>query len=294
MTRTARARRTGVRNRPKIQNMVGPETNSRTTPGDQHPDQRDHDHGLRADPVVEPPRRQRPDRGHDVGGHPEDQHVALADPVHGDGQHRAEREHRGQPVAEQGARPEEVDGVRAGPVQVAQVVEQLAVGADDPEPRRVGGRRVAAPAPPAASGCAKTANQAAATSATTRMLSPSAVLTPSAPAVARDEAARSTQQQRTMPAEVAHRPAEGRHPADRRAASTPGPASRCRTPTRARRRSTPGRAAPGRATASGSRPARRTGPAIATTVQRRPDAGDELAAPGRVRALPRSPGRAAR
>ena len=106
---------------------------------DDHRQQRAHDHRLRAHLVVEPAAGGRARGGDDVGGHPEDQHVAGGEPVDSDGEDRAVGEHARQPVAEDGGGDEEVRGVALVDPQPLQRRPQLAVGARPAQPL-AGGR----------------------------------------------------------------------------------------------------------------------------------------------------------
>ena len=78
----------------------------------------------------------RADRGHRAGGHPEQQHGGLRDPVHGDAEYRAEREHPAQPVAEHRAGQQVIDDVAVAAPLGDDVRPQLAIGAEHAGHRR--------------------------------------------------------------------------------------------------------------------------------------------------------------
>lgn len=85
-----------------------PEDPERALPGQEHQndpagdqaDERDQDDPLGAEAIVEHPGGDRPDGGDHVGGHAEDQHVCLGQPVHTDGDDRADCEDCGETIAD--------------------------------------------------------------------------------------------------------------------------------------------------------------------------------------------------
>ena len=179
--RLRRARRTGVRISPKIQNAVGPETNSSTMPAAIMPDQRGHDHRLRARPGRRTGRRPAPPIADTtLAATPKISTSLVADAVDGDREDRAEGEDRGQSVAEQCAGAEEVHGVPVACGTARGCRGTAAVGRDEPDPWRGRAGR-ASRAPSNSTGIAKTANQTAANNATIRMFSPPSAVTPNQP-----------------------------------------------------------------------------------------------------------------
>ena len=149
----------------------------------------------------------------DVGGDAEEEHLPEARSRKVGGDHRAEGEDAGEPVAEDGAGDEEAEQVAVGAPQHRDVAEELR---DRRRARRAAAPGVAGGASGTASstGTAKTADQTAQTSAQMRMSRPPSSVDAEQLRALRDERRVEDEQQHDA-AEVAGRPADGADPPDR-------------------------------------------------------------------------------